>query len=360
MKGRWPLYIMLLLVGCGIQPAGTPTLTPVIPTTPVPTESPLPTETPLPVPTSTPTPARDAAALAEAIVQDYPAVDGSTSTLPLQRVIACKLFGVRCVWGDMILVITERAIVPDIFGDVPPELADMVWAIWHNGTHASYMNLLEGVVDFILVARPPSEDELQAARDRWIELEVMPVALDAFVFLVHTDNPVEGLTLETVRDIYAGRITRWSEVGGVDDVIHVYQRSLNSGNQELMEELVMQGTPMIEAPDMLMETMLGPVNVISGYPGDPNDPGDPLGIGYSVFYDAVFIYIHEHTRLLAIDGVPPTSESIAARTYPLWTEVYAVIRASTPANNTAVLLRDWLLTEAGQAAVAESGYVPLR
>ncbi len=230
------------------------------------------------------------------------------------------------------------------------ELADKIGYIDHKGTHGSYINLIERQADFILVARPPSEDELQVARENGVELDVRPVALDAFVFLVNAGNPVDDLELETVRDIYAGRITRWTE-GDLDgEPIITYQRNRNSGSQELMEKLVMKGTPMVDSPEMILESMMGPINAVGE---------DRLGIGYSVYYYAVFILPSPQVKLIAIDGVAPTLANIADRNYPLTTEVYAVVRKDTPRDSTAVTLRDWLLTGEGQAVVAESGYVPL-
>jgi phosphate transport system substrate-binding protein len=108
---------------------------------------------------------------------------------------------------------------------------------------------------------------------------------------------------------------------------------------------------MIDAPEMIFETMMGPINAIG------EDPG---GIGYSVYFYAKFILPDPRIKLIAIEGVEPTSENIASGTYPLATEVYVVVRADMPEDSTAVLLRDWLLTEAGQAAIASSGYVPLQ
>ena len=118
-----------------------------------------------------------------------------------------------------------------------------------------------------------------------------------------------------------------------------------------MEKLVMQGTPMVDAPNMLLESMMGPINAIGS---------DPLGIGYSVYFYATFINPGENIKSTGVDGVLPTSETIANRSYPLTTEVYAVIREGTPRNSSLVQLRDWLLARGGQAVVEESGYVPVQ
>jgi phosphate transport system substrate-binding protein len=68
----------------------------------------------------------------------------------------------------------------------------------------------------------------------------------------------------------------------------------------------------------------------------------------------------EKVKLIAIDGVQPTSENIGQRHYPLTTDVYAVLRKGMPKDSSAVMLRDWLLTADGKVAVEESGYVPTK
>jgi ABC-type phosphate transport system substrate-binding protein len=102
---------------------------------------------------------------------------------------------------------------------------------------------------------------------------------------------------------------------------------------------------------MIFESMVGPINAIRD---------DPLGIGYSVFFYASYMLPDENVSLLGIDGIAPTSETIASREYSLVTEVYAVVRADMPPDSSAIILRDWLLTEEGQEAIAESGYVPIK
>lgn len=291
------------------------------------------------------------------IARNYPKVDGSTSALPLQVTLACKIFDVPCVWQESPFERT-RALLPDPSFEGSPQSVQRIFDTQHAGTHGSYTNLIDGEADFILVARSPSEDELQAAQKVGITLDAQAIALDAFVFLVNVANPVDDLTLETIRDVYTGKIAHWTELGtgakpggDAEDRIQPYQRNRNSGSQELMEALVMQDVPMIDSPDMMLPSMMGPINIISE---------DPLGIGYSVYYYAAFIFPAEQVKLIGIDGVTPTSEHIADRAYSLTTEVYAVIREDMPKDSTAVLLRDWLLTEGGQAVIEESGYVPIR
>jgi phosphate transport system substrate-binding protein len=299
-----------------------------------------------------------------AITANYPAVDGSTSAHPLQRTLACDLLGVPCTWSAQSEESVQRTIIPDPEQERPEQAGQAILEIKHNGTHGAYMNLIEDAVDVILVARAPSADELQAAQENGVSLDVRPVALDAFVFMVNVENPLESLPLDTLHDIYTGEITTWTELGvRVDpenegeEPIQAYQRERNSGSQELMEKLVMQDTPMVDAPNMIVETMLGPFNAIGGNPW--TGEGDVWGLGYSVYYYAGFMFPHEYVKLIGVDGVLPTSENIASGAYPLATEVYVAVRQDTSQDSTAIMFRDWLLSDDGQRVVEESGYVPL-
>jgi phosphate transport system substrate-binding protein len=282
--------------------------------------------------------------LPEVDVVNYPHLDGSTSTLPLDTLLACSWLKVECEW--VVWFDGSRYLMPTL-GETGTAFPD----IQHHGTHDAYVNLISGDADLIFVARLPSSDELKLAGDKHVELEVAPVALDAFVFIVNIENPVESLTIQQIQEIYTGGITHWGEVGGDDAEIHPYQRNDNSGSQELMKSLVMDGLKMIAAPEMMLPTMMAPINAISD---------DPLGIGYSVYFYEQFMAPNQHLKLLGVEGMVPDSGSIQTREYLLATEVYVVLRTDLPHDSLAYLLRDWVLTTEGQSVVAASGYVAIR
>jgi len=283
------------------------------------------------------------------IAGSYPRVDGSTSAHPLQMQIACAIFGVPCEvqWSYF-------EATPTI---MPAPKSSPLPVIQHTGTHNAYVNLIEGAADLILVARAPSNDEREAAKARNVVLDSRPVALDAFVFVLHASNPVRNLTIEQIRGIYTGGITNWKALGveaaGEDTMIRAYQREPNSGSRELMDSLVMKGEPMIEGPDLLVLTMSGLIEAVVH---------DRWGIGYTVYYYATYMTPRaawEVLSLPSVEGVAPRPDTFRDHTYPFTTEVYVVTRADMPANSTAILLRDWLLTPGGQAVIEHSGYVAL-
>jgi phosphate transport system substrate-binding protein len=299
-------------------------------------------------------------------------VDGSTSTQPLGMLVAGRVTQTSVEWRRLsvfdptrILVLTERPYDPAsplLPGPASPAGPDLLAGsssvgrlaerTRHSGTQQSYERLASGQAELVLTARQPTPAERAAVRRGGSEVVVHPVARDAFVFLRHASNPVTTLTLDQVRDIYAGALTNWKALGGPDRPIVAYQRDPTSGSQVEMLELVMRGRPMREGPDMrVTHAMFGPFNAIRH---------DPAGIGYSYHYYERFMAVIPEVATLAIDGVRAEPATIAAGAYPLVTFVYLVHRRDLPPGRPAARLRDWLLTPAGQAVIAESGYVPLR
>jgi len=275
----------------------------------------------------------------------YPRVDGSTSTHPLDMIACCYRLDTRWEWTWYFD--DTRRIHPIL---TEPMSEDILEWVVHSGTHGSYVNLIEKRADLILVAREPSDSELELANRMGVDLKILPVAHDAFVFIVNVNCSVHSLTTEEIQSIYTGEIINWLDVGGEAETINPYQRDDDSGSQELMMDLVMKDLEMIDAPDMILPGMMGPINVISG---------DTNGIGYSVYFFEQFMAPNDRLQLVTVDGFTPNYETIRSGEYPFTTDVYAVIRADTPDDHPAKLTQDWFLSKEGQTVVKMSGYVPV-
>ncbi len=279
-------------------------------------------------------------------IDNYPKVDGSTSAHPLQVLIACKLFNMEYVWFQGLFDNIFR-IWPKV--DEPSDTSRfIVDSVVHNGTHQSYMNLIEGTADVIITAREPSDDETQMAELLNVQLMATPIAIDAFVFIVNVHNVVSDLSVKEIQDIYTGKTKNWYEVGGYYSDIHPYQRNENSGSQELMETLVMKDIEMPRFPSMVLYGMMGPINMISN---------DRNGLGYTVYFFERFMAPGDSLKLLAVEGVYPDYHTVKNREYVFSTNVYVVIRENLDPESNAYKLYELLLTDAGQDIIKESGYI---
>jgi len=260
--------------------------------------------------------------------ENYPKVDGSTATIPLSEDMAAELLKMN--------------------------RDEVKKFIKHNTTHNAYVNLLDGRVNIIFVTEP-SEEELKMARDKGVELEVIPVVKDAFVFLVNTKNPVDSLSVKQIQDIYQGKIKNWKEAGGEDKKIIAYQRPKNSGSQTIMENMVMKGLKIADAPTEIKPGGMGElIEKVAGF--DNSD----RALGYSVYYYASSMYTRDAIKLIGVDGVKPDKNTIMSSQYPFTSAYYAVLRKTEPAGSSARALLEWLLSDEGQKLAEKSGYIPLR
>lgn len=318
-------------------------------------------------------------------VLNFPRVDGSTSTGPLSVIVASRILGLPYVWEyteptgriwhDAFDAYLKFKLTPEEYDKQNRELSLNRLAVVaqperreqlriaklinseisvSTTTHDGYVNLIEGHSDLTLSARPPSASERKLAAEKGVNLILKPIAMDAFVFLVNRKNPVKSLSRAQVRDIYEKRVVKWDDLGWAGGQIQAFRRQRDSGSRELFDQLVMgvaeTGDDDRNA-DLYSSGMAGPFNQVTR---------DAAGIGYSVYYYEHFMAASPYTRLLAIDGVEPSFETISSGAYPWVTPVYAVCREGVPADSPGMRLLEWLLTEEGQSVVLESGYVPVR
>ncbi len=206
----------------------------------------------------------------------------------------------------------------------------------YKNTVRGYQAIVDGSTD-ILFCAAPSAQQKQYAADQGVELVYVPVGLEAFVFFVNVNNPVEALTTDQVRDIYAGDYQNWAQLGGPDRVINPVSRLSGSGSQSAMDAFM--GEREITRKSSLAIT------------------GSSIGFSFRYYMDG--IVDNQAVKMLSLNGVYPSAENIRNGSYPLITPFYAVYRADNDNRNIPILL-DWILSDEGQQIVEKSGYVRMQ
>ncbi len=321
------LSVLLLLAGCtptpnpDTQPPATEAPNP-IPQDTEPTQA--PTEEPTQEPTEEILPTDPAL---DDLRENLPIMDGSTSLIPMEAGIRAALFG--------------------------KTIEDATLEVVHSSTWGSFWNLLSGQVDMIFSC-PLSQEQWDRARDENVTLEAVPIAKEGFIFVVNAENPVNELSQQQIRDIYSGKITNWSQVGGLDEEIIPYQRNNDSGSQNYMK-VFMGDTPLMDAPsERRPASMEGLMDVVAI---NENARG---AIGYSVYAYAADMYGNgNEIKFIAVDGVAPSKATMASGEYPLLGENFAVFHADEPEDSYVRKLVDWVLSYPGQLALAKAGYVTM-
>lgn len=232
----------------------------------------------------------------------------------------------------------------------------------HSKSHASYQRLIAGEVDMIFASVYPHKDILQMAEDAGVELELIPIAYDAMVFFTNSENSIDGLTTQQITDIYVSdAYENWKDLGGPDAPFIPYCRNNDSGSHSQMERHFLGDNPIHE--NIAPETSRSMSDILTDIMDVPYNTPGAYGLGYSIYYyfhnmDA-FYGTTSLLKLLEIDGVAPTDETIASGEYPLSNNTYLALRKDTPADHPARKMADFMLTKLGQQCVMEAGFGPL-
>lgn len=246
---------------------------------------------------------------------DIPVIDGAAALLPIYA-------------GFVQSIYPESSVIYN------GEDYDASSAMHYTNTRGAYKDIVDGNADIIICAQP-SDEQLQYAKDNGVELEMVPIGSDAFVFIVNDSNPVNNITIEQIRGIYSGEIKNWKELGGKDIPIAAMRRNKNSGSQTALEKL-MGDTPI--KPDY---------TTLFGSP-----------IGFSFRYYVTGMLGEGKVKILTINGIAPTAGTIADGSYPVAGNIYAIYRKGETNENVQKAI-DFMLSPEGQKIVEQSGYIPL-
>jgi len=287
----------------------------------------------------------------EASYGTYPLIDGSTTCEPMAIEFGRQHLGLSD--NDLISYDTLGFVYFNTTGTAYNYLIKKTVNENPGFIYSKQTGMKAKIVD-ILIATEPSDQELAMAKANNVTLIVKPVCYDSFVFITHKNNPVSSLTVEQVQKIYTGEITNWKEVGGKDEKIFPFQREENSGSQTTMEKQVMKGKKMIAPTKVNVITEMGElVKTVSEY------KNSTASIGYTFKYYIDKLYKNENIKVIKINGIAPTNETMQNSTYPFTTNYFGVIRAEDK-NKTGGKFLDWMLSSEGQACIVQAGYCPLK
>ncbi len=203
----------------------------------------------------------------------------------------------------------------------------------YKNTVRGYQAIADGTTD-ILFCAAPSEEQKQYAEEKGVELVYVPIGLEAFVFFVNEKNPVDNLTVDQIRGIYAGDYKNWSDVGGNNRVINPVTRLSGSGSQSAMDAFMGERKIALKSPFAVT--------------------GGSLGFSFRYYMDG--IVGNEAVKMISLNGIYPSAENIRNGSYPVIAEFYAIYRADNTNENIPVLI-DWILSEEGQTIIEKTGYV---
>jgi phosphate transport system substrate-binding protein len=207
-----------------------------------------------------------------------------------------------------------------------------------GGSGVGAQKVGEGLVDIGNTGRPLSEEEVAK-----YGLRSFPFALDGVAVVVHPSNPASNLTAQQVRDIFAGKITNWKDVGGNDAAIHLFTRDEASGTREVFSEKLLKKGPVLESANVVpsngaMKTAIAQDKDALGY----------VGIGH----------VDAEVKAVNLDGVAASQETSMNGSYPVVRKLYMNTKGE-PSKLVKAFI-DYILGADGAALSKKHGYIPLQ
>ena len=213
-----------------------------------------------------------------------------------------------------------------------------------SGSGNGAKSLINSTCDIADMSRFMKDKEFAAAVEKGVFPVAHVVALDGLPVIVHPSNPVRGLTVEQVRDIYAGRINNWKQVGGPDLKIVKASRETNSGTYETFETKVMNKERIGEDVEYFGSNGAIRAKVQS----------TPAAIGY-----AGLGFVDRTVKALEINGVYPDKTTVTAGTYPIARPLYMFTNGYPKMGSHVYSFVTLHLSKKGQEIIETIGFVPL-
>jgi phosphate transport system substrate-binding protein len=178
-------------------------------------------------------------------------------------------------------------------------------------------------------------------------INFVPVALDAAVMIAYPKNPVTSLTLHQVYDIYYGRITNWSALGGEGKDVNLYGIAAPlDGIEFSVRDLVFRnGDQRVAIPRLYLNTTKLEEGVAI----------DPAGLGLSTLAS---IHGNAGVKALAIEGIAASTPTITDGSYPLYITLYLAAKVDSPKQAAIDRFIEFLGTPTAKDILRKHGLVP--
>ena len=198
----------------------------------------------------------------------------------------------------------------------------------HSRSFATLMEqLAAGNISYFISSHVPE------LRDIW----AAPLAVDGMAVIVHPDSQLTNLSIEALRDIFAGRINDWSEFG--EDELEIEPLTTSAGSDTFLEfQRMVTGVTAITGNSRLMPSFSAMLSEVARSAG---------AIGF-----LPLSRVDDIVKVLAISGIQPNAATMRDKVYPLRSTIYIIGLQEPPAAYHNLI--GWIQSEAGQAIVSES------
>src|SRR6478752_3653581 len=212
-----------------------------------------------------------------------------------------------------------------------------------EGSTTGIAAIIDGTAQIGMASRRAKPAEVGTAASKGVNMKPTIVTYDGIAVIVNVASPIKALTKRQVEQIFTGDVTDWSAVGGSPGKISVYTRNTSSGTYSDFKELAMKKRDYAGGS----QKMAGNEQIASEVGKNPNGVGY-VGLAYTKAGGI---------KVMPIDGVLPSVQSVHAKTYPYARPTFYYTNGEP--SGLAKQFLDFTISGAGQKIVAQVGFVPI-
>jgi phosphate transport system substrate-binding protein len=212
-----------------------------------------------------------------------------------------------------------------------------------GGSGTGIAALIDGATDIADASRPMKTKEIKTARERGVNPVAHVIARDGIAVIVHPDNSINELTIDQLKSIYTGGISRWDKVGSNAGTIVVVSRDAASGTFETFNELALGNAKLTDSALMLASNL----EVARVVAQTPNAIGY-VGLGY----------LSDEIKAVKVNGIYPSGTTVRDESYPLARPLFMYTNGNP--KGLAKGFVDFVMSKEGQDLVTEAGFVPVK
>src|SRR3982075_180282 len=234
-------------------------------------------------------------------------------------------------------------LVPQLAEQFKAQHSGTTFDIAAEGSTTGIAAIIDGTAQIGMSSRRAKPAEVGAAAAKGVHMKPTIVAYDGIAVIVNSANSIKSLTKKQVEQIFTGEVTDWSAVGGSGGKISIYTRNTSSGTYSDFKELAMKKRDYAGGS----QKMAGNEQIAAEVGKNANGVGY-VGLAYTKA---------SGIKVVSIDGVLPSVQTVHAKTYPYARPTFYYTNGDP--SGLAKQFVDFTIGSAGQKIVAQVGFVPI-
>lgn len=263
-----------------------------------------------------------------------------TALLFISAPVTCQAAGKPVTIKGSTTVLPIAQVASETFMETNPGITISVQG---GGSGVGIASLLDKTTDIATSSRKIKDEEVKKAKASGVNPHETAIALDGIAVIIHPSNPVRGLTRMQIKDIYTGKISNWSQVGGRNAKIVTVNRDTSSGTFEAFDALALNKEK-VRRDALTSASNQAVAQTVAQTPG---------AVGY-----VGIAYLTPRVRAVPVDGIACSKKTVQSGKYPLSRSLYLYTNGK-PLGAAGKFIA-FVLSPGGQKLVEGEGFISIR